>query len=529
MLRLIVNKAKHHYNLALEHAERGRTVEAIDELRNALDLDRRFTNAHVVLGTLYARNNEFDKAREAWNAALLVNPELSKAHNYLERVQIVQTSLPALKRLRIICLLLVAAVVFLVAGFFYSKRPNPAEDRLRSAERYLRASNYSAALADLDFVQNTATSGSILAVASTTLRNALITEQHQKLSEISEMRFKEQYPVALAAIADLEARHPDIETSAGLAVIREEINHYYREHIKELTDAYKGNDVSYEQLTEQLEDFLKQYPNLPEKSSLMAALGEARETEVERQIKALREKFDENHDFHAALDRLHELASQFPGSAKYAEGRGQLVEEMLNWMFESFQGLVEKRDFPAAHKLLSEINGLASEFRDVVEVDGPATLAGRVLSDAEMGERLREAGRLVKTGSVADARTALHELWTEDDLTTPERELVESYQADLVRRVASDDLKKLRSRADKIRALQMTDQEATQTLATALSAADDLQVPAERLEALSYATAAAIRANQRDRATKLLAQMKQEGADAKTLDALQKLMKKPKP
>ena len=38
-IRLVTNKARQHYNDALEHAERGRTTEAIDELKNAIDLD----------------------------------------------------------------------------------------------------------------------------------------------------------------------------------------------------------------------------------------------------------------------------------------------------------------------------------------------------------------------------------------------------------------------------------------------------------------------------------------------------------
>ncbi|MCX7765787.1 MAG: tetratricopeptide repeat protein, partial [Candidatus Sumerlaeia bacterium] len=60
MLRLIVNKAKHHYNIALEHAERGRYVQAITELQNALDLDRHNIDALVVLGTVYARMGQLD-------------------------------------------------------------------------------------------------------------------------------------------------------------------------------------------------------------------------------------------------------------------------------------------------------------------------------------------------------------------------------------------------------------------------------------------------------------------------------------
>ena len=58
MLRLIVNKAKHHYNLAVEHAERNRYHEAAAELRNSLDLDKNNVGTHVLLGTIYAKQKK---------------------------------------------------------------------------------------------------------------------------------------------------------------------------------------------------------------------------------------------------------------------------------------------------------------------------------------------------------------------------------------------------------------------------------------------------------------------------------------
>src|SRR5512133_3215649 len=77
-LRAVVNKAKSHFNLGLEYAERGRNEEAIAELHHALDLDASHINSHVVLGTLYAKLGELAKADEHWKRALALDPRLEK-------------------------------------------------------------------------------------------------------------------------------------------------------------------------------------------------------------------------------------------------------------------------------------------------------------------------------------------------------------------------------------------------------------------------------------------------------------------
>ena len=84
MLRLIVNKARHHYNVALEHAERQRFAEALTELEHALELDRSFVPAHVVMGTVHAKMENFAEARRCWEAALALDPHVLKAHQYLD-------------------------------------------------------------------------------------------------------------------------------------------------------------------------------------------------------------------------------------------------------------------------------------------------------------------------------------------------------------------------------------------------------------------------------------------------------------
>jgi tetratricopeptide (TPR) repeat protein len=112
MLRLIVNKAKHHYNQGLEFAERGQIDDAITEMRNALELDASMVDAHVVLGTLHAKKEQFAEARQCWNDALAIDHCIYKAHQYLDKAELAQYVFPALHRLRMLCFFLVT--LFLV-------------------------------------------------------------------------------------------------------------------------------------------------------------------------------------------------------------------------------------------------------------------------------------------------------------------------------------------------------------------------------------------------------------------------------
>jgi tetratricopeptide (TPR) repeat protein len=114
MLRLIVNKAKHHFNQGLELAERGREEEAIGEMKNALDLDASLINARVVLGTLYAKQEQFEEARRCWQQAMEQDHRLQKAHEYLARADVVESALPAIKKLQKLSMALGAFVVALV-------------------------------------------------------------------------------------------------------------------------------------------------------------------------------------------------------------------------------------------------------------------------------------------------------------------------------------------------------------------------------------------------------------------------------
>lgn len=146
MLRLVVNKAKSHFNTALEYAERDRVDEAIAELNNALDLDNTHVNSHVVLGTLYAKKEQLDKAEEQWTEALRLDPRLEKAHTYLDKMRTVRKSLPIVRRQRIFLAAALGWVVILTAGLLVAHRPDPFVKRFNQAVAAYNKPDYKGAL-----------------------------------------------------------------------------------------------------------------------------------------------------------------------------------------------------------------------------------------------------------------------------------------------------------------------------------------------------------------------------------------------
>lgn len=100
MIRLIVNKAKQHFNNAVELAERQHYGEALGELNDALELNSRFVEALVLRGTILARLERFEEAKESWGRALGLNPQAARAHRYLGQIGEAKASVPLLRRAR---------------------------------------------------------------------------------------------------------------------------------------------------------------------------------------------------------------------------------------------------------------------------------------------------------------------------------------------------------------------------------------------------------------------------------------------
>lgn len=526
MLRLVVNKARHHYNDALEHAERGRVTEAVDELRHALDLDRSFASAHVVLGTLYAKQGEYEKARQSWETALSLQPELDKAHAYLQRVEAVQTSLPALRTYRWITIILLLALVGFTGWWIYEQRTDPNVQRLQSALRLYEQGVYGRALRELEAVRRQSDANSPSNVAAASLRHALQADLRQQVRRIQDLKFQGQYEEALRAITDLEERQPDNATSAALATIRQDIVHYYREEIQKLYEDYENDvpGVDYQMLASHVNRFLELYPDAPEKEEIRSYLIRGREAEAGRAVDRLRQEFARDHNYTRARNDLARLMTQYPGSEALAGGRTDLIDEILVYMFQEFTDLVDKRQFDDAELLLEDILDSSDEFRDVADVSGHAALAGQVLAEARRSHALREAENLLQAGDLESAEEALAHLATDPEVTGAEREVLAELYASLQREQNRPPLPDLsEEEQQRFLSLEMDDEEASSTLANVEDWLARIEDEKERQALLARAAASAVKLEMEEEATSLTARLRREGASQKLLRAVPKI------
>ncbi|MCX7717539.1 MAG: tetratricopeptide repeat protein [Candidatus Sumerlaeaceae bacterium] len=527
MLRLIVNKARHHYNQGLEHAERGRISEAIDELHNAIDLDRRFVSAHVVLGTLYARLNNFEKAQAAWQAALALQPELNKAHSYLQKAESVQACYPMVRNMQVLSGILLVLALVLTGMIVFMRRKDETAEFLRAAQEAYEAQRYNSALVELNRIGSTPARWQVVPIAARALRSAIEAEMRQRIQIIQELKYREDYAAALAALADLEAREPDDQTSAVAATIREDINHYFRQRLEALLNDFAEDRATYADIATRVTEYLQVYPEGPGKDEFRAYLERARSLEVKRRLDAVRNRFAEARDIPEALANLQVLAAEFPGNETVKRGRAEIIEEILNWSFTRFQEQLDKKDFDGAGETLKIISDLASEFADIVDVTGPVELAFRVLTDAKQDRRLAAVEALVRQGDLAEANEAIIDLLAEETLTSGELELVDSLIATVDRRTARQRANDILAAEQDFLRLRASDAKATATLAEyewVLLKAPDMS-RSDRVRVLACAAAAAIKLGQNATAETLIARIEKDKGDPALVNALRRLQR----
>lgn len=154
MLRLLVNKSRHHYNVALEHAERGRFAEAASELNNALDLDSSFTQARLVLGTIYAKMDDMDRARSTWMTILESSDVQKKALEYLGRLDVVVSDRPARKWLRVFVGASAGLLLLAIGLFIWGATPPRGVRPLMQAAQLAGEGDWEGAYERLSFLKS---------------------------------------------------------------------------------------------------------------------------------------------------------------------------------------------------------------------------------------------------------------------------------------------------------------------------------------------------------------------------------------
>lgn len=282
MLRVVVNRAKNHYNAGLEHADRDRNDEAIAELKHAVELDASFTNAWVVLGTIYAKKEMFDEAKEAWRKALSLDPRLEKTHNYLMKAESVSGSLPVIGRLRALAVVLFIALVAMGVALAASMRPDRAAAKIQSALDLADEKKIGESIAAFGEASNLLLASAKTKRVATFLQAQLQDKLRAQVEQAAVLAETKDYRKALDAIAVVEAEHPPQEVVDSLAALKSEVGDRIASAAQEDLRRFHSGDLAYDALAVRLADLQAIAGETPAHEKIAAMATEAKKEYEER-------------------------------------------------------------------------------------------------------------------------------------------------------------------------------------------------------------------------------------------------------
>lgn len=311
-LRMIVNRARNHYNEALEHAERGRDEEAIRELKHALELDGSFVEAWLVLGTLYARAERLDEAKQAWETAMGQDPRFERGHQYLLKAQRIEPSLPALKRLKLTALSLGGLLVLAAAFGVYQSLPDSGMRKIGEALDHREGGEWAAAMERLASAQ----SDPMASGKAKRTAEALRTEMSERLMSMLEVVRANvearRYAEAVHGIGKLEALDPPSWAQQEVGGIKTRMGEAMAQAGEQEVVRYRAGEQSYEDLSGKLRPWI-QLAGSSEGAAKLTALLEETGQEHRRTVMArLRPEILAIENDAKAAQRVDELAVQYP-------------------------------------------------------------------------------------------------------------------------------------------------------------------------------------------------------------------------
>ena len=400
MLRLVINKARQHYNIALEHAERQRYAEAIHELQDTLELHSDFPSAHVVLGTIYAKLEQYDDARAEWEKALALDPTTNKAYQYLNKLERVSKAMPTLRRLTITVWFLALVVVVSLGALFIQLKPDRGMEDLKEAVRLLTVEkDYAQAGEYLDTLKN---HPSILISEAADQWDQLIQERVENdLHEI-----------------DLHLTQGNLEMARGVvaALRKKNLNPTYVERLRGKDTALRTATFrEWDQKAQEARDrrfpldelaalagsIAAAYPDDPDLDRVHTTLEALQATSPDRRLETIKTAYDaEEMTTEQALHAITLMLNEFPDHA----AAQMLLEQLLNDRFErlaaSFRESIEAGRSDQAEEYLTELRKLSERSE---------ALAQRVYNVLYEGY-LAAYGRALDAGDMSVARAMLTEL-----------------------------------------------------------------------------------------------------------------------
>lgn len=400
MLRLIINKSKHHYNLATEHVEREAYADALKELDSALELDARFADARVLRGTVLVRLERTTEALEEWQLALALNPALARASRYISELPQVSRMIPAIRRLNWIAAGVVIVVVASIGAGVYVSYPSRSERGLDRAWLALADGNLEDAASELNEVSNRLAPNSRLAKRRNTLRSAIDRMENNALAEAAAMIAEGRYESAAAALDRLEAMHPTADAKTQIARARRQMVAALEERVAELL---RGDldEASFRAAEDQLARLEALSGTSEDHARLRTELSEALRRSVEKRVREMI-RGDVNVEALAAAERHLEKFTQLaltPADAERLRADMRLAARgTLNRRLTDVDAMMDAGEDPTRTRAVLE--EAASLARIVGDEEGVA-LRRANLARVEATDPLLRARKALESDDVA--------------------------------------------------------------------------------------------------------------------------------
>ena len=402
MLRLVVNKARHHYNLALEHADRGRYHEASTELQNALDLDRSLVQAHVVLGTVYSKLERFEEAEKCWQRALAINPSLDKAHQYLTNLGGSGQRVRSTHRLRLVVAALLVTTVGLIAAMIFHFLPARGTQELQEAWQSYLQDNNREAMVHLENVKAVASEPFTLRSADR-LNQAIRKSEDDRAEAVQKAIAEEQWLEAHRLINAEMAHKPTAETEKQLNTLQALALNGIEKEMNKLFDACGNGDISYRQLSNLTKPYmiaLARSENARQWESRMAELGANSKVSHLRNIK---ERYATEGDLPGTRMRVSQLLAEHPDFEDAKRFESDLASSEFNVLHARFGIALSASLYDRSEEYLGRIRALAErfptpEFKELVRTDELS------LAEAKLDARVRELSALNDLGQFENAQ-----------------------------------------------------------------------------------------------------------------------------
>jgi tetratricopeptide (TPR) repeat protein len=361
MLRLIANKARHHYNVALEHADRQRYSEALAELEHCLELDHSFVPAHVVMGTVYAKMEKFDEAERCWRTALALDPNILKAHEYLDKGQIARRAVPLLRRLRWWVGAAVAATVLFAILMVWQLRPTSEMKDLRRVALEIENGNLAEALDLAQRLDDSARSAEVRHAARV-LASAVGQRYESAAMNIFTLLLEDKPIEAHELYQRLVAKQPPPDPyKRQLDLLDQKASAQAMALADSWRRQFDEGTIAYDDLTQRATRLRQTFPQPEVAGKVTALLASARQTYATRILKTLPASPLSTTQTLVWLGRLRDLAKSVPESrTEVASANMNLLAGALGQIEQRLKKAVAAKDAAAIRGTLDDLARLTA-------------------------------------------------------------------------------------------------------------------------------------------------------------------------